>query len=74
MTSTGALSSPGSVPSGRHQASLTFERLNGKAALTGVLTDSAISRSLPLFAMADRCLMVREKEFQQTGSTHYLSL
>ena len=41
------LSSPGTVASGSHEASLTFERQNGTPALTKVLTDSAIARSLP---------------------------
>ena len=41
------LSGPGTVPAGKHEASLTFERRNGTPALTRVLGDSAISRSLP---------------------------
>ena len=41
------LSSPGTVPAGKHDPSLTFERQNGTPALTRVMTDSAIARSLP---------------------------
>ena len=41
------LSTPGTVPSGTHDASLTFERHNGTRTLTKVLTDSSIARSLP---------------------------
>ena len=41
------LSSPGTAPAGRHDAGLTFERLNGTAALRTVMTDSTIARSLP---------------------------
>lgn len=41
------LSGPDSVPAGKHDPSLTFERRNGVPALTRVLTDSAIARSLP---------------------------
>ena len=41
------LSSPGTPPAGRHDASLTFERHNGTPVLTRVLTDSATARSLP---------------------------
>jgi hypothetical protein len=41
------LSGPDSTPVGKHGPSLTFERHNGMPALTRVLSDSAISRSLP---------------------------
>ena len=41
------LSGPGVSPVGKHDAGLTFERMNGTPALTRVTTDSAIARSLP---------------------------
>lgn len=41
------LSGPGSVAAGKHGPSLTFQRQNGMPVLTGILGDSAISRSLP---------------------------
>ena len=41
------LSSPGASAAATHGAGLTFERKNGTPALTRVMTDSAIERSLP---------------------------
>ena len=41
------LSGPGTAPAGKHDAGLTFERQNGVPVLTRVMTDSAITRSLP---------------------------
>ncbi len=41
------LSGPGTSPAGKVGPSLTFDRKNGIPALTKVLSDSAIVRSLP---------------------------
>ena len=41
------LSGPGSALRGKHEAGLTFERQHGVPALTRVMTDNAIARSLP---------------------------
>ena len=50
------LSAPGTIPAGKHDASLTFERLNGTTALKTVMTDRFIAAPFVIEAMLQAAL------------------